>query len=324
VNVDSDLSQRPVTIAMLTFRRPTDLVAAIPAVLQQIPAAAPNIRLLVIDNDPAGSASEAVIGISDPRVQYVHEPRAGIAAARNRALDQCDSQELLIFIDDDERPVGRWLESLLATQQHFGAAAVVGAVVSEYDVEPDEWIKAGRFFDRRRLPTGTTVDVAATNNLLLDLSRVAALGLRFDERFGQSGGSDTLFTRQLAASGAQLIWCDDAVVIDRVPASRLTRRWVLQRAFRSGNSWTRTSLVLADGRLDRLGVRLTSVGIGVVRLAGGGVRYLAGMVSRSLGLRVRGLRTIARGGGMVAGATGYVFSEYKRRPSATQPANSLA
>jgi len=265
-----------------------------------------------------------VAGLGHPRVLYVHEPTPGIAAARNRALDHCGDQGLLIFIDDDERPDDRWLDSLLTTYQRTAAAAVVGAVVSEYDIEPDDWLKAGRFFDRRRLPTGTRVDVAATNNLLLDLTQVNAIGLRFDERFGQSGGSDTLFTRQLAASGAALVWCDEAVVIDRVPAARLTRRWVLQRAFRSGNSWTRTSLALAGGRVGRWGVRLSSVGIGGLRLAGGSAKFLAGMLSGSLGLRVRGLRTVARGGGMVAGATGYVFSEYKRRPAVAQPANSPA
>ena len=37
---------------------------------------------------------------------------------------------------------------------------------------------AGRFFNRRRLPTGTEVDVAATNNLLLDLIQLHELGLR--------------------------------------------------------------------------------------------------------------------------------------------------
>jgi glycosyltransferase involved in cell wall biosynthesis len=323
MNADNLPGQQPVTIAMLTYRRPADLMAAMRGVLEQISTAS-RAHLLIVDNDPAGSASATVAGLGDPRVQYVHEPTPGIAAARNRALDHCGGQGLLIFIDDDERPADSWLDSLLTTHQRSAAAAVVGAVVSEYEIEPDDWLKAGRFFDRRRLPTGSRVDAAATNNLLLDLAQVQAIGLRFDERFGQSGGSDTLFTRQLAASGAALVWCDEAVVIDRVPAARLTRRWVLQRAFRSGNSWTRTSLVLAGGRLGRLRVRLSAVGVGCLRLAGGGAKFLAGMVSGSLGLRVRGLRTLARGGGMVAGATGYVFSEYKRRPSAAQSAISPA
>ncbi len=80
-------------------------------------------------------------------------------------------------------------------------------MISEYAAEPDPWIKAGRFFDRRRLPSGTQIEVAATNNLLLDLRQVRAFGLRFDEALGLSGGSDTLFTRELHGRGGVLVWC---------------------------------------------------------------------------------------------------------------------
>ena len=83
------------------------------------------------------------------------------------------------------------------------------------------------------------MEVAATNNLLLDLGRIRALGLEFDERFGLSGGSDTLFTRPLVARGGRMVWCDEAMVVDNVPAGRLTRDWVLRRALRSGNSASR-------------------------------------------------------------------------------------
>ncbi len=315
-----------VTIAMLTFRRPDDLREAIPAVLQQLSDIEDTAaELLIIDNDPAGSAADTVSAFHDQRVRYVHEPRPGIAAARNRALIEVSDDGLLIFIDDDERPAEGWLRLLLDTHRRFACAAVVGAVISQFDEDPDQWVRAGRFFDRRRLPTGTKVSVAATNNLLLDMSRVRPLGLFFDDRFGQSGGSDTLFSRQLAASGEDLIWCDEAVVVDRVPAARVTRQWVMQRAFRSGNSWTRTSLALAEAPHDRLVVRLKSVGIGTIRLTGGLARVVAGSVSNSMALRARGVRTMARGAGMVAGVTGYVFSEYgpRRTPPAAAPVHQV-
>ena len=80
------------------------------------------------------------------------------------------------------------------------AAAVVGPVQSEFTGELDPWIAAGAFFQRRRLATGTPVEVAATNNLLLDLETVRRLDLRFDPRFGVSGAEDTYFTRTLSRS----------------------------------------------------------------------------------------------------------------------------
>ena len=229
-------------IAVLTFRRPEDIALALPRLAAQAgtilagPAqgpldepAGPPATVLVIDNDPEASARpivEQLAGTLRPGlVRYVHEPRPGIAAARNRALREAASSALLVFIDDDEVPSAQWLAQLVDLQRSSGAAAVVGPVISEYEHAPEPWIEAGKFFHRRRLATGTPLGVAATNNLLLDLRQVRGLRLSFDERFGLSGGSDTLFTRQLVQRGGSMLWCDEAVVVDRVPSSRLTRGW---------------------------------------------------------------------------------------------------
>jgi hypothetical protein len=320
-------------IAVLTYRRPEDIALALPRLAAQAgpgqgspgqgsragsgarPADLPT-TVLVIDNDPEASARpivERLAGTLRPGlVRYVHEPEPGIAAARNRALREASSSALLVFIDDDEVPSERWLEQLVDLQHSSGAAAVVGPVISEYEHEPEPWIEAGKFFNRRRLATGTRLDVAATNNLLLDLRQVRALRLAFDERFGLSGGSDTLFTRQLIQRGGSMLWCDEAVVVDRVPASRLTRGWVLRRALRSGNSATRVSLELAGSSRARLTARAVSLASGTVRLLGGSGRVAAGLVSGSLAQKALGMRTAARGLGMTTGAFGYVYSEYRR------------
>ena len=326
-------------IAVLTYRRPEDIALTLPRLAGQAdmrhagpgqtgtgpaPEDAPadltadlQATVLVIDNDPQASARrivEELAGTLAPGlVRYVHEPKPGIAAARNRALSEAASSALLVFIDDDEVPSERWLAQLVGLQRSTGAAAVVGPVISEYEHEPEPWIEAGMFFHRRRLATGTRLDVAATNNLLLDLQQVRARRLWFDERFGLSGGSDTLFTRRLVQRGGSMLWCDEAAVVDRVPSSRLTRSWVLRRALRSGNSATRVSLELATGTGARLAARVASLGSGSVRLLGGSARLAAGLVSGSAGHQAKGMRTAARGLGMAAGAFGYVYSEYRRK-----------
>lgn len=311
-------SAASLVIAVLTFRRPEDIAAALPLLVAQAETARQPgfpVRILVVDNDPTASARETVEGFaarSAVPVRYVVEPVAGISAARNRALAESADQDLLVFIDDDERPTATWLRSLLDTYRTTGSAAVVGPVVSEFEVPPEPWITAGRFFVRRRLPTGTALDVAATNNLLLDLRQVRRHGLTFDLAFGTGGGEDTMFTRTLHRLGAAMTWCDEAVVIDVVPSSRLTRRWVTHRAFSSGNSWSLTSLALAASGQDRLRVRVGATSLGLVRVAGGALRLLLGLTSRSLQLRARGVRTLARGAGMLAGAWGYSYQEYRR------------
>ncbi|THJ67839.1 glycosyltransferase family 2 protein [Arthrobacter echini] len=302
----------PLVIAVLTFRRPDDLAAILPALVTQARSSTIPASVVVVDNDPAASARAFVTAQDPTMVRYVHEPEPGIAAARSRAMTEAGASRLLVFIDDDERPTEGWLNHLLATQRRTGAAAVVGPVISEYAHPPDPWISAGNFFTRRRMPTGTAVTVAATNNLLLDLEQVRHFGLAFDRRYGLLGGEDTLFTRRLSQQGGKIVWCNEAVVVDRVPANRLTRSWVLHRAFSSGNSWSRVSLELASTTVTRVLGRIRLVLAGLMRIAGGSARVVPGVVGRSLTWQARGARTVARGAGMVSGAIGYVYREYRR------------
>ena len=278
--------------------------------------------VLVIDNDPDAGARHAVRDLRDVRLAYHHEPEPGIASVRNTAL-RLVKDDLLVFIDDDEMPTQTWLARLVETYQSCRPAAVVGPVVSEFEGALDPWIEAGGFFVRRRLPTGTRTDVAATNNLLLDMQVVRSAGLRFDSAFGLSGGSDTLFTRQLSATGGPLVWNDDAVVIDQVPADRATRRWVVTRAYRMGNHWVRTALAATTSLSERTAIRVRGSVHGIVRVLAGAVRAAFGTVAGSDRHQARGVRTAARGAGMLSAVAGRLHSEYERPSSAPAlPAHS--
>lgn len=299
-----------VVVAVLTYRRPEELGEALDALTGHLASARAPARLLVVDNDVEPSACDVVARF--PGARYVHEPRPGIAAARNRALDEADAARLVVFIDDDERPQPGWLDALVDSWQRSRPAAVVGAVVSTFAVPPDPWIEAGAFFSRARHATGTEVSAAATNNLLLDLDVVRSVGLRFDERFGISGGSDTFFTRSLVRGGGRIVWCDEAVVLDMVPADRLTRSWVLKRYQRMGNSGSRVDVLLARPGADRLLTRGKLIGQALVRVVVGGLRAAYGKLTGNLVHHARGARLMARGRGMLAGAVGGVVVEYGR------------
>lgn len=307
------------TIAVLTYLRPRDISALLPLLVEQSSQAREVglfAEILVVDNDPAGGARDQVLNFaartSDCLIRYENEVTPGISAARNRALSSAHESDLLVFIDDDERPQEAWLARLIETYAMHKPAAVVGRVTSTYEVEPDPWIVAGEFFKRRSLPTGTRVEVAATNNLLLDLRQIRAQNLSFDLDYGITGGDDTMFTRTLHRRGGQMVWCDEAVVIDVVPAARTTRKWVLQRAFSSGNTWSLVSIKLQRAPSLRALLRLRLSIHGAVRLAAGLALAMSGTVAASAPRQAKGLRTCSRGAGMIAGAWGYKFHEYRR------------
>jgi len=306
------------TIAVLTYRRVSQLVPLIALLREQAASVNMPVSIVVVDNDPDASARHPASRALGGSGRYVHEPIPGIAAARNRALREADDATLLVFIDDDEVPVDGWLLELVDEYLRSWPVAVVGPVVSTYEKEPERWIEEGGFFTRRRLSSGTRVDVAATNNLLLDLNWLRSRGIEFDDEFGLSGGSDTLFSRQITTAGGEIVWCDEAVVHDVVPASRATREWVLQRAYRSGNSWSRSSLALEPTVMGRLRTRLVLSVRGGIRFIGGGLQGVLGRITGRVSVEAHGVRTRHRGAGMLAGAFGHVYSEYSR-PTSVQP-----
>ena len=314
------------TIAIPTFRRPEDLKRAISGVLGQAAEQAggeiiSDVEVLVIDNDARGSAREAALAAAadatavvrtspdEPMepggvsVRYVVEERPGVAAVRNRALDETPERDLLIFIDDDEEPEPGWLAALVGLRASTGCQAVAGPVIPVYEVEPEEWVRQGEFFVRKTWPTGTIRPVAASNCLLLDLGFVRRKGLRFDEAFGATGGEDTLFTRRLSAAGGVIRWCDEARVRDHVPASRLARPWILRRQRSHAATSVRVELALAGGGVQPAIRARAAVG-GLVRIVVGALRTAGGTLIGDPRHAAKGARLLARGRGILAASTG--------------------
>ncbi|GAB2455730.1 hypothetical protein GCM10027265_00980 [Jatrophihabitans fulvus] len=316
-----------VVLAVATYRRPDDLVRCLRSLISERDARARDggerFTILIVDNDPDAGARAAVEGFQHLGVRYLHEPEPGISAARNRALDEAKDADVLVFVDDDEEVLPGWLTALLTEFERHRPSAVQGKVISDFTSEPDEWLRAGGFFVRRSLPTGTRVSVAATNNLLLDLHDVRRRGLRFEDSYGLTGGGDSAFTRRLVREGGEIRWCQEAVVVDHVPPDRATREWVLGRARRTGNSDVVVGLRLARGIRERTQVRVRSITRGLVRVAGGALLIGVGAVTRSTAHDARGHKALNRGYGMLTAAVGRQVSEYARTPATTRVLTSF-
>ncbi|MBF4562773.1 glycosyltransferase family 2 protein [Microbacterium sp. VKM Ac-2870] len=300
---------REIVVAIPTFHRPESLAALLRAVAPQVREV--GAEVVVIDNDPAGSARESAAAEG---ARYVIEPGRGLAAVRNRALDEAAEARALVFIDDDELPADDWLSTLVQRWRHSGAAAVSGRVETRFpDGWSDRWIEQGGFFRRVRFADGAQQHSAPTNNLLLDLEVVRRHGVRFDPAFGLSGGEDIHFTRQLVTLGESIVSAPDALVFDIVDPARLTKRWVLRRAYRVGISTVHADVALRTGVRGRLAARVRGVAKGALRLMAGSGRRALGVVTRSDRHRARGARAAWRGAGMVVGAVGGSYQEYIRR-----------
>lgn len=321
--------ERPrLTVAVLTYLRNAYLAELLPALVEQAGPVAgrARVRILVVDNDPAGGA-ERTVGAARPdgaeptgtapEIVYVHEPEPGIVAGRNRALDESGHEHLLVFIDDDELPRPGWLAALLDARECHGCAAVTGPTPPVFETAPDPWVTACGAFDSWEAADGARVRSADTGNLLLDLGRVRALSLRFDPRYGLTGGEDSLFTRSLTLAGEEIRFAAGAVVDKRVPARRARRDWVLRRARRSGSTWARVRIDTADRA--RTALRLGYAAKGLARAGREGALALLARAGGDVASRAVH-EVSARGGlGMVVGALGGSVAEYGRKDEPSAP-----
>ena len=239
---------------------------------------------------------------------YAVEPTRGIPFARNRAIEVAGSVDLIGFLDDDEEPVPTWLHEVMRVRRETAAQVVVGPSTPVFEPGTPRWVIEGGFFERRRFATGERIpsDYARTSGVLLE--RAALLPApAFDTSFRLAGESDTLFFDRLARAGSAIVWSDEAVMTEHVPRSRATASWLVRRYYRIGNGRSIRML-----RLDRpgFGRRAKRIVRGLLEMALGMAKAVAA-VPRGRAHLVAAVQVSACGAGLVTGALGIAYQEYR-------------
>lgn len=272
------------------------------------------VEIVVADNDPHQSAHPVVAEQRNhflhASLSYLHVPTRGIVHMRNAVIEYALQQDaqLLAFIDDDETVAPQWLIGMLDTLDQFGAHVVVGRVVRVFPENPPQWIVQGQFFEGTNVPTGTLRKSASTNNVLFDLHKIAIeMGLRFHPALNLSGSSDTFLFGESHRKGARIVWHNDTPVQEFIPATRLTVKWQLNRAFRHNNCRT----IRATIRHPRWRVILSEGSYGLVHFLLA-IGSLPVNIFRGKAGLVHSLRFFWKGLGSLAGLSGYHYEEYKR------------
>ncbi|MFN3669557.1 MAG: glycosyltransferase family 2 protein [Brevundimonas sp.] len=234
-----------VAVIVPTLRRPESLERALRSLFAQTGVDARVSAIVVVDNDPGGSAAATVEGLragSPWTLTYVHAPKPGVATARNAGLAETDAP-LIAFLDDDEAAAPDWLAALLKARDETGADAVFGPITGRAP-EAQAWLKPylERFFGREGPPRTQVIDhpYGCGNSLL---TRGAALpgAAPFDVGADHAGGEDDALFAALAARGGRFGWAADAWVEEFAPAHRATLRYALARAFAYGQGPSQTA-----------------------------------------------------------------------------------
>ncbi|MBV9509977.1 MAG: glycosyltransferase family 2 protein [Caulobacteraceae bacterium] len=254
-----------VSIIIPTQRRLEPLTLAALSALGQIGVDETAVELVVVDNDVEPSARELVenlaCGAPFP-VIYVHEPRAGVANARNAALEQARG-DFIAFLDDDEEAPSYWLLRLLETQRRFDADVVFGPVRGRAPaglVKHRSYLE--RFFSREGPAEAGLIDEAyGCGDSLVRRASLPDPRRPFSAERNQTGGEDDLLFSTMKARGARFAWAPEAYVWEDPAADRLNLRYAILRAFAYGQGPSKKSATASPP--DRLGVaRWMAIGAG--------------------------------------------------------------
>ncbi len=300
-----------ILVGVATYKRPNMLERLLRAIEKFQTEA--DVRVLVADNDSIAREGAAVVeslvsrGYRFPLDSQIVETQ-GLSYSRNAILESGFSDpsvDFIAMVDDDQWPEPLWLDELLKVQRETKADIVGAAVWPEFEVRPPQWALKSRIYT---LDTSTTgpVDMLTGNGGIL-LSRNFTKLIHppwYDHAFAKTGGEDVDLFMRLQAAGGRFARAARAVIHETFPASRITLRWALTRAYRTGNTDMRVILRYRRNTSDLIKEGAKILGVFVV------FPFAFVLFLWSPGRRVDALCKLWRAAGKLAALQGSHYVEY--------------
>ena len=238
-----------VVVGIATYKRPQMLRRLLLAIEKFQTNA--DVEVLVADNDAVGRQGIAVVkelrssGYRFPIVEVLVQTQ-GLTYSRNAIVEVGFSDpavEFVAMMDDDQWPEPHWLEALLKVQKETSADIVGAAVWPEFETAPPQWALKSRVYVLDTTTTGKVDILTGNGGVLIARSFIKLLPAPwYDHEFATTGGEDVDLFWRLRAAGGRFARAASAVIYETFPASRVTLRWALTRAYRAGNTDMRVAM----------------------------------------------------------------------------------
>jgi glycosyltransferase involved in cell wall biosynthesis len=246
VNIDPAL-----TVAFCTFKR-ADRLDRLVSALRAQPCPVPFEILAVNNNSPDDTLAVLSRLQSQPGapLRIVTETAPGIVPARNRALDEAQHSDYLVFIDDDELPHPGLLAAAYDALANEGADCAGGRVVIDFapHTQPkwlgDDLLGFLAAIDHGAQAFWITSEATPvwTSNIAYRMTYLHEHGLRFDARYNRKGasasdaggGEDVVMLRRLLELGARIRYRPDMAVDHGVEPWRLAPGYFLRLHYLAG------------------------------------------------------------------------------------------
>jgi glycosyltransferase involved in cell wall biosynthesis len=242
------LSSLTFSVIICTFNRADYLADAIRSVQEQ-DYPPETYEIIVVDNgstDETKLITEKVSKAEKPSLKYVFEPVLGLSVARNTGA-KASNNEMLAYIDDDAIADPDWLKNLSKAYNSAvkGVVCVGGASYLSCEGQRPDWLtERYEGYLSSTIQLGSCLRILATGeypvgtNFVINREFLSEIG-GFCTELGRVGktllsGDESELCRRVQLKGGLILYAPDAVVHHRVPSERLTRGYILQRAYWQG------------------------------------------------------------------------------------------
>jgi glycosyltransferase involved in cell wall biosynthesis len=228
---------RRITVAICTRNRASSLARTLDAMTSLDVPPGLDWELLVVDNGSTDDTDRVIDSFRERLpLRGLHEPRPGLANARNCAVDSATG-DYLVWTDDDATPDVAWLGAYSRAFERWPEAAVFGGRVdADFEGTPPSWLLRALW----RIPGAYAIKDLEPEPKPLDPDLSLPFGVNFAIRLeeqrrhryeptlgrqpghpGLSGEETDVISRALA-DGESGWWVPEARVVHHIPRERQT------------------------------------------------------------------------------------------------------
>jgi glucosyl-dolichyl phosphate glucuronosyltransferase len=228
-----------VSVIIPTYKRPEFLQQTLKSLQEQT---LPDFEIVVVDNAVQPEVEETLAGFNltaRRTARYVPERSPGLHWARHAGA-RAARGDILVYIDDDVICPPKWLQGMVEPYQNPLVGMVAGRVELLFESEPPAWLNQFRGIlsalewqqEAQALPPyGTPVgcNMSIRKSLLFAVQGFNPDGFGERRLLRWRGDGECGLTRKVHDAG-RLVWmAPEAWLYHRVPASRMTLKYIYWR-----------------------------------------------------------------------------------------------
>lgn len=230
-----------ISFGICTFNRSKDLRNLL---INLVPQTDENCEIIVVDDGSTDDTPD-VLNKFASNIRAFPEKNAGLAAARQKIVEQARG-EFIVFFDDDAIPNPYWLTNFRRLNEvHQGTFDVMGGPafpafngLSELSITQNLAAKLSINCSFRNQALRKVTPIGAN----MVIRRKLFDGFAFDQRLGRKG--DSLDSNEetalfMTVAPERILFCRELSVLHVVPSERLNEDWILKRYFAEGVSYMR-------------------------------------------------------------------------------------